>query len=208
MYDDRNDLSITALADASGEYVARSSGHMDELTATDHSPADHSPEEVESMLAGLEEWYDDQATQQSDACAVEQMRRARAYARTAIGPAARVALSRQVRLADDDQVSYAWTCRLTGATPGASYCGEGASPTEAVDAAVADLDARELAERFGGYSVRGVLVLGAFHRPRAQARELARRFALDGEYLNSALAYGLPGVIDERPERPALALAA
>lgn len=180
--------------------TARAMGHVDECTALMADPDDTlTPGE---MADGLEEWDTDRCIQAADDDHLAEARKALATIRGQLGVTPSITISRSVTVSDRGESSewsaMAYTDTLNGH-------GLAATPAAAVDGMLAEIDAKTgIVPAFGGFRVPGIaLILAAHDRSKVDALAFARRIALDGTYLDVLLAHHVPGVSDERGNRPA-----
>jgi hypothetical protein len=206
-----NGPSLADLSSANGDYVrpidAGAVRLPDELSIEDLA------DDREAVLAmsqadsdAIAEMIDDQTISQADALHRAEARQIRETAKALTG-AESVKVSR-VQLIDDyadpgtiiDRTE--WQCFLHG--PSGDHCAMGTGDTadEALTKCLADLDQRISGTTFGCLRVAHRAVIGAWpHRSRDAALAMARRIALNVQYLDECVRYELPGVIDERPQQ-------
>jgi hypothetical protein len=188
-------FDLTAHVDDLLAGIARgfTGGHADAETAW---PAD--------AVAFIEEALTDQAVSEADACHRNELHAAYARAKDLVG-AAHVKIGREVLI--DDATGPAATLSRWYCVIGHQSFGIGDSADEAVDAALANFDdSHRITASFGGFVVPDVArVSGGFDRSRDEALGLARRFALDVAHLDACTQFFVPGIVDLRPRRIAVA---
>jgi hypothetical protein len=180
-----DELSIEALADASGEHL------LGEL-----------PEDAADVLT-------DQTVSIADDITRNELAAAYARAKDLAG-LARVKIGRHVTI--DDYEGNAHTEAGWFAVIDHGSYGVGDSADAAVDAALANLDktAGITPTASGGFFVKGKAVISAAsHRTPAEALALARRVALNVAYLDTLVRFGVPGIVTaDGPTTPATTAAA
>jgi hypothetical protein len=168
-----DELSVEALADDSSDHL-----HLrDEL-----------PDDAADVLA-------DQTISAADDVTRNELAAAYARAKELAGTA-KVKLGRQVTSDDYDGKGPRCEVTWTAIIDHGSF-GVGDSPDEAVDAALANLDktAGIKATASGGYFIPGkAIVTAATFRTPAEALALARRVAVNAEYLDALVRFKVPGV--------------
>lgn len=189
------DLIPTAsdLQSANADYRCRCNGHADESTAilsSEETPAD--------FVESYEAYTLDQEIQRADDAARAELAATFTAAKAAVGNA-RIRLSRSVIVGDAsgeraDKLEYYCTIE----THAARAFGVGVSPAAALADAIDELD-KNIGRRFGGFRIDGVATVESLpHRTRSEALSIARRIVLDAAYLDGAVEFALPGIVDER----------
>jgi hypothetical protein len=180
-------------------FFARANGHPDESTVilgSETPPAD--------FAQVLDEIDTDRSIQAADDAHRSELASAFARAKALIGLAT-IQIGRQITRDDqggkpEDRAE--WFCIIAN-----GGVGFGPSANAAVDEALAALDKRAgIACVFGGYRIPGVAIIFSYtHRTRDEALAIARRIALEPAYLDGAVEFLMPGILDERPKRIAIA---